>query len=193
MQYPYKKSMLFAVIKQKYLILFAGVKQNCRSLLFDNLFEISFSLYDHIYVLFLLQCHTFRLQPFQVIQLVKIPPKNSLYIESADNQAGTKQKNSTKSVIYLLSSEKHIIFALQKRSNSTTIFVVRHLRLRLLKENNTQKLTLTEKGCHFLGDDAYMCHLSLFITIFTYFFCDNVTFFVYSSFKLFSFKPAEDN
>ena len=37
--------------------------------------------------------------------------------------------NSTKSVIYLLSSEKHIIFALQKRSNSTTIFVARHLRL----------------------------------------------------------------
>ena len=28
MQYPYKKSMLFAVTKQKYLIIFAGIKQN---------------------------------------------------------------------------------------------------------------------------------------------------------------------
>ena len=66
---------------------------------------------------------------------MKIPPKGSLYLESADNQAGIRHKNSTKSVIYLLSSEKHIIFALQKLSNSATIFAVRYLRLWLLREN----------------------------------------------------------
>jgi hypothetical protein len=60
---------------------------------------------------------------------VKIPQKGGLYLESADNQAGIRHKNSTKSVIYLLSSEKRIIFALQKLSNSATIFAVRYLRL----------------------------------------------------------------
>jgi len=60
---------------------------------------------------------------------VKIPQKGGLYLGSADNQAGIRHKNNTKSVIYLLSSEKHIIFALQKWSNSTTIFAAKHLRL----------------------------------------------------------------
>jgi len=60
---------------------------------------------------------------------VKIPQKGSLYLESADNQAGIKHRNCTKSVIYLLSSEKYITFALQKQSNSATIFAVRYLRL----------------------------------------------------------------
>ena len=40
-----------------------------------------------------------------------------------------KAKNGTKSVIYLLSSEKHIIFALQKWSTDATVFAVGCLRL----------------------------------------------------------------
>ena len=36
---------------------------------------------------------------------------------------------SIKSAVYLLSSEKHVIFALQKRSNDATVFAVRHFEI----------------------------------------------------------------